>query len=117
MHCDIFAGFVSQEDGSTIALAVLFLIVIAAFIMENFTYEKYFRYVFTIFPVFVFALIGIVVQLNSLGAYRNLQIASIELGVSIVCLITRIVLSVFKFLPQPDEKNRSTDKLNLLDDV
>ena len=85
--------------------------------MENFTYEPYFRYVFSIFPVFVFALVGLVVQLSTAGAYRNLQIASIELGVSIVCLIVRIVLSVFK-LSQSREyyPTKSSSKMDLLAD-
>jgi len=85
--------------------------------MENFTYEPYFRYVFSIFPVFVFALIGLVVQLNSVGAYRNLQIAAIELGVSIVCLIVRIVLSIFKLSQSRNYyPTKTSSKMDLLDE-
>ena len=111
------AGLVSAEDGSTIALLILLVIVIVAFILENFVYEQYFRYVFTVFPVFVFALSGIVSELTDIGrATRNLQIASTELAISSVLLLIRGILTYKKFNPQFSRRSSSTEKLDLLDD-
>ena len=92
----------SVEDGSSIALAILFVVIIGLFVLENLVYPDYFRYVFSVFPVFVFALTGLVVKLGSLGADRNLQIASVELGISVVCMIVRIVFSVIRLSPSKD---------------
>ena len=112
------SDFVNEEDGSSIALGILLLFILGMFILENFTKEKYFRYVFTIFPVFVFALSGLVVKLSASDAKRNLIIAGVELGVSIVCLITRIVLSIFRLSSGNRDyyPTKKSAKIDLLDD-
>ena len=105
----------SVEDGSSIALAVLFVVIVVLFVLENVAYADYFRYVFSVFPVFVFVLIGLVLELKAIGAKRNQQIATVELGISVVCMIVEIVFSAIR-LSQPKNHfpTKSSAKATLL---
>ncbi|CAK8688929.1 unnamed protein product [Clavelina lepadiformis] len=95
-------GTVSIEDGSTAALSLLWVIVVAWFILENFVWEKYCRYLFTIYPVIILALSGLIGRLRFVdGANRNLVLASVELGFVCVVLIVRVGLSIYRYKTRP----------------
>ncbi|XP_076813997.1 uncharacterized protein LOC143460393 [Clavelina lepadiformis] len=95
-------GTVSIEDGSTAALSLLWVIVVAWFILENFVWEKYFRYLFTIYPVVILALSGLIGRLRFVeGANRNLVLASVELGFACVVLLVRVGLSIYRYKTKP----------------
>ena len=88
------------------------------FVMENFAYEQYFRYVFSIFPVLIMALAGLVARLIEIGALANLVIAAIELALCVLALAIRITLSVFRLKPKKSyhPTKKSLAKIDLLSD-
>ena len=65
-------------------------------------WEKYFRYLFTIYPVVILALSGLIGRLRFVdGANRNLVLASVELGFVCVVLIVRVGLSIYRYKTRP----------------
>lgn len=58
--------------------------------------EKYTRYTFTVFPVFILGLSGVVAKLRYKDAERNLILASVILGFSVLALLVRIVLFLYR---------------------
>jgi len=94
----LFAGIVSVVDGSSIALTLLTVVIIVWFALENFVYEEYCRYTFTIYPVLIFGLSALVDKLQQLqNADRNLFIASLNLSLAEVALAARIGLFAWRW--------------------
>jgi len=75
--------------------------IIAWFVLENFIWEKYCRYIFSIYPVLILAFSGLIDKLRfpadqSLGN-QNLIIASFTLGLVLVAMVARIIISVWRW--------------------
>ena len=85
-------------DASTGILALLFVIIIVWFVLDNFVLENYTGYTFTVFPVFILGLSGLVGKLRfrSLGSNRNLIFASVILAFAVLFFIIRICLFVYR---------------------
>ena len=64
------------------------------FVLENFTWEKYLRYSFTVFPALIHGCVGVLVKLKchhcNPGSKQNIIFASISLGFCILAFIFRI---------------------------
>jgi len=73
------------------------VIVPAWFILENFVWEKYCRYTFTIYPVFILALSGLVGKLQHMPeAKQSLILASVDLGLSCLAFLVRAGLASWR---------------------
>ena len=99
-----------METGSTIGLAILLLLIVVYFVVENFILEKYLRYMFTIYPVLILAFSGVVYKLQQSGSEQNLILSSVNLALSSVLFLIRIALSVYRYhkrkeLPNTTEKS------------
>jgi len=84
------------------------VIIIAWFVLENFVWEKYCRYNFTIYPVLILALSGLIDKLRfptvpNMGN-QNLIIASVNLALVLTATVARIILSVWRW----KDRSRST---------
>ena len=66
------------------------------FCLENFVWEKYLRYIFTIYPVFIFAFSGLVEALKLAGSGKNLMLALANLGIACFLFLVRITLSIYR---------------------
>ena len=90
----------SVQDGSLIGLGVLFAVMIIWFIIENFVWEKYCRFNFTVYPVFIFTLAGVIVKLihqhHTVSVTRLLIMASVELAFAVMAFLVRIALFIYK---------------------
>ena len=104
LFCPVcITGSLTVEDGSTIILCVLFSIIISWFLLDNFVFEKYTRYTFTVFPVFILGLSGLVAKLQNGGSTTNLILACLILEFSVLALIFRVALFVYRL-----KKRRAT---------
>jgi len=89
----------SVINASTGVLAFLFLIIIVWFVLDSFVLEKYTRYTFTVFPVFILGLSGLVGKLRFqklLDSNRNLIFASVILAFTVVFFLIRVILFVYR---------------------
>ena len=73
---------------------------------------KYTQYTFTVFPVFILGLSGLVAKLRAKEANRNLILASVILGFSVFAFVFRIGYFVYRLKNQKPEKN---DKLSVIE--
>nr|CAB3262978.1 uncharacterized protein LOC100186076 [Phallusia mammillata] len=90
-------GTISIVNGSTVSLVILLVIVITWFVLENFVLEKYCRYLYTIYPVFILATSALIDKLRALpNGKQNLIIASVDLAVVLVAFIVRVILAVYR---------------------
>ena len=109
MSGDDVARFTSIINASTGVLAFLFVIIIAWFVLDNFVFEKYTRYTFTVFPVFILGLSGLVAKLRYrtlLESNRNLIFSSVILAFTVAFFLIRIVLFVYRMkLRRKTEQN------------
>ena len=81
-----FPGPLSVASGSTLSLAIIIILVMLWFILENFVFEKYLCYVFTVYPVFIFAFSGLVVKLGKSGTSQNYVLASVNLSLTVILM-------------------------------
>ena len=95
------------QSGSMATLGILLAIVVGWFFVENFVLEKYFRYIFTIYPVFILAFIGLVTRLTEGGSRDNLILASVNLSISGNMMLLRILLSIKKFIQLRRQEERT----------
>ena len=88
------------ETASMVGLGVLFALAIIWFILENFVWEKYCRFNFTIYPVLIFALAGVVTRISNfrsnINVTRLLVLAAVELAFFCLAFIVRIALFIYK---------------------
>nr|CAB3262977.1 uncharacterized protein LOC100186076 [Phallusia mammillata] len=93
----VLRGNISVINGSTVSLAILLVIVITWFVLENFVFEKYCRYIYTIYPVLILATSALIDKLRALpDSNQNLIMASVDLAVVLVALIARVVLAILR---------------------
>ena len=90
-------GVTTEEAASSIAFNIILCLIVAWFIVENFVFAKYLRYIFTVYPVVIFAFIGVVVKLQDVGTNQNLFIASINLLLAVFLFLARIGFLIYNF--------------------
>nr|CAB3262979.1 uncharacterized protein LOC100186076 [Phallusia mammillata] len=97
LEAAVLRGDISMINGSTLILFILLAIVIIWFALENFVFEKYLRYIYTVYPVLIFALSFLIVKLAALpDGNQNLIIASLDLAVVVIAFTARITLEVLR---------------------
>jgi len=109
-----FAGLISNENATSISAGILLALAILYFVLENFVFEKYLRYMFTIYPVLIFAFSGVIYKLVTTGGSRqNIIIASVNISICSALFITRIALSVYRFKHRQTNASSKNEKQNL----
>uniref|UniRef100_H2YLM8 Uncharacterized protein n=1 Tax=Ciona savignyi TaxID=51511 RepID=H2YLM8_CIOSA len=94
-------GNLSIQNGSTVALVLLLVIILTYFVLDNFVWDRFTRFIFTPYPVLILALSGLIAKLRPLDdASQNLIIASVELGLVVVALITKVSLVTYRSIAQ-----------------
>lgn len=84
-------------NGSSVSLVLLLAIVVTWFVLENFVFDKYCRYLYVVYPVLVLGLSALIAKLRFLSdAKQNLIIASVNLGVVLVAFMARTILQLCK---------------------
>ena len=92
----------TPANSGTISLALLTVLVITYFILENTVLDRFTRYVFSVYLVVVWALIGIVKEhWGKEGQQRNAIFTLILLIVVILHVVARIILFVIFTLWRP----------------
>ena len=85
----------SPADSGTVCLALLTVIVVTYFILENTILDRFTRYVFSVYPVVVWALIGIVTEhWGKEGQRRNAVFTLVLLIVVLVHVVARVILFI-----------------------
>ncbi|KAI4874020.1 hypothetical protein NFI96_029909, partial [Prochilodus magdalenae] len=99
---------VSLTNAATACLCLLLLEVIAWFAVENFLIEKHVRYILTVYPVIIYALIGSLSKhYDPAAPGRNavftgkLKAGSVLLALACVLLVMRVVLVIWRHRTQP----------------
>ena len=92
----------SPADSGTVCLALLTVIVVTYFVLENTILDRFTRYVFSVYPVVVWALIGIVKEhWGKEGQRRNYIFTLVLLIVVIVHVVARVILFIIFTLWRP----------------
>jgi hypothetical protein len=91
---------ISNVNMATVSLTLLLVILLTYFILENTVLRLYgFRYVFSVYPVVTWALVGVLVaQRGSEDIKRNNIYTLILLLLAIMMLIVKLVLFAWRFL-------------------
>lgn len=92
-----FSGVLSEDTASSISLGIILIFILVWFILENFILAKYLKWIFTVYPVVIFAFIGVVIKIRDDGTTKNLILALIDLLLAIILFLVRIGISVYKF--------------------
>ena len=86
-------------NASTGILALVLVIIIVYFVLDSFVFEKYTRYTFTVFPVFILALSGLVGKLRyDNGSTQNIIFTSVVLAVAVCLFLVRIALFIYRLI-------------------
>ncbi|XP_072307460.1 uncharacterized protein [Eucyclogobius newberryi] len=103
----------SQSDASTTTLAILTVIIVTWFVLENWLLEKHVRYIVSIYPAVIWALTGVFTNNYDAAAptTNNTFIAAL-LGVGCCLCVTRIGLVVWRHLKYPLYKNADTEDIS-----
>lgn len=100
---------ISKEDSATVGLTILLAVVVAYFILEVSIAETYLRYVFSVYPVLIWASIGVLVAHwnDSTEGMRNKIYTLIILVIVSLFLVAKIYLTFMfsKFRPLNRTKN------------
>ena len=100
---------VSATNSGTVSLSLLLVTVIVYFILENTVFYRFLQYVFSVYAVIIWALIGVLsVHWGVEGEERNSRFALGLLIITIILYIVRIIIvivlslrSVYKFRSPP----------------
>jgi len=108
----------SQDDSATIGLTILLAAVLAYFVLEVTVAEPYLRYVFSVYPVLIWASVGVLVAHwnDASQGMRNKIYTLVLLVIVTFFLIAKIYLSIIyrKFRPLKQPKNYNSLKENEL---
>ena len=86
---------VSGANSGTVSLSLLLVTVIVYFVLENTVFYRFLKYVFSVYPVIIWALIGVLsVHWGVEGEERNSRFALGLLIVTIIIFIVRIIIVV-----------------------
>jgi hypothetical protein len=103
---------VSPTNSGTVALSLLLVTVLVYFVLENTVLYRVLRYVLSVYPVVIWALIGALsVHWGVEGEERNSRFALGLLIVTIVLFIVRIVLVVIFGVVMPLFKSKTPTKV------
>ena len=93
-------GAILREDAGTVALSLLTAEIIVWFLLEQTVLEKYVRYIYTIYPVLIVFLVGVLVEHWNRGmeASRNYIFALGVLVLVGVLQVARLVFAVIFYL-------------------
>ena len=92
-----FSGLISEETGLTIGLAIFLTLILVWFVTENFLLEKYLRSIFTVHPVFILVISGVVHNLRESESEKNILFSWVILIISILLFLNRVVLTVYRY--------------------
>ena len=93
---------VSDVDSGTISLSLLLVTLVVYFVLENTILDRFLRYVLSVYPVVIWALIGVVSKHWSIeGEERNSRFTLGLLIISIIAFIVRIVLVILFTILRP----------------
>ena len=105
-------GVICSADASSIGGGILLGLVLFWFVLENFVLEKYLRYIFTVYPVLIFAHSGVVVRHanDDVRSSQNIILASVNISVCLLLFIERIALSIYRCKRRRCSTNAKPDK-------
>ena len=107
-------GTISIKDASSAILAVLFFLIIVWFVLDNFVLNDYTRYTFTVYPVLILGLSGLVGKLRfRRTSDQNLIFSSVILGFCIVFLIIRVLLFLYRYNLRKSVVENQNSKISL----
>ncbi|XP_051734852.1 uncharacterized protein si:dkey-29d8.3 [Ctenopharyngodon idella] len=93
---------VSTTNAATASLCILLLEVIIWFTVENFLIEKHVRYILTIYPVIIYALIGSLSKhYDAAAPGRNAIFSVVLLVMACIVLVVRVGLVVWRHRTRP----------------
>lgn len=93
---------VSPTNAATASLCILLLEVIIWFTVENFLIEKHVRYILTIYPVIIYALIGSLSKhYDAAAPGRNAVFSVVLLVLACIVLVVRVGLVVWRHRTRP----------------
>ena len=86
----------SADDSATLGLTVLLAIVVGYFILESTIGERYLRYVFSVYPVLIWAGIGVLSAhwKDEDEGSRNKIYALMVLLIAVVVLVAKVILCI-----------------------
>lgn len=103
----IYNSSVDETNSATATLSLLLGALLTYFIIENTIFNRSLRYVFTVYPVVIWALIGVLSkQWGESEDERNTRYALALLIITAVLLVVRIVLVIFFTVFLPIHKRR-----------
>ena len=107
-------GLITNPNASSVGAGILLGLILVYFVLENFVLEKYLRYIFTIYPVLIFAFSGVVYKLVKTGGSRqNIIFGSVNLSICVALFLTRIALSIYRFKQRQSVSNSRNEKEKL----
>ncbi|XP_072524831.1 uncharacterized protein [Salminus brasiliensis] len=93
---------VSPTNAATASLCLLLVEVIVWFAVENFVVEKHVRYILTVYPVVIYALVGSLSRhYDSTAPGRNAVFTAVLLALACVLFVVRVVLVIWRHRSQP----------------
>ncbi|XP_023263652.1 uncharacterized protein LOC111656237 [Seriola lalandi dorsalis] len=101
----------SQADAATVSLAVLTVLLFVWFMLENTVLDKHVRFIFTIYPVVIWALTGVVMK-NTAASTRNNIFTDALLAVACLFCGARVFLVTWKQIKQPFYKDFNLEVLS-----
>lgn len=103
----------SGSDAATVSLCLLTVEVLVWFVLENFVFEKHFRYIFTIYPVVIWALSGnISKNYNALAPSRTDIFTAVLLALACVLFIVRTGLVIWRHIKMPMYQDASPEAMS-----
>ncbi|XP_076149566.1 uncharacterized protein LOC143133659 [Alosa pseudoharengus] len=93
---------VSKTDAATVSLCLLLIEVLGWFIVENFVIDRHVRYIVTIYPVVIMALVGNVYKhYNPEAPGRNAKFTVVLLVLACLLFVFRVIMVIWKNRMQP----------------
>ncbi|XP_041817862.1 uncharacterized protein LOC121624274 [Chelmon rostratus] len=103
----------SQTDAATIALSVLTVVLFVWFILENSVLDKHVRYILSIYPVVIWALIGVFTKnYDAAAPTRNNIFTAALLAAACAFFVARVALVIWKNVKKPLYKDASPELMS-----
>ena len=80
------------------------------FVLQNFVLEKYLRYMFTVYPVLIFAFTGVITNLQYGGSKQNIICASVNISAFSLLFLISIALFVYRSTQRNAKSSRNEKK-------
>lgn len=93
-------------DSATVGLTLLLVLLIVYFVLESTIGERYLRYVYSVYPVIIWASIGVLTAhwgVESEGRTNKIYVM-VVMCIAIIFLLTKIVLSILCTKLRPNSK-------------